>query len=224
MGLPTEDIQVKFANAECEGEITASETEITCSLNFLPAAGPWCVEVIDYRGLIPIDEDVEPIYIDLVIDGISPNSDLNQLGGDELTFTGTGFDSRDISASTVVFSDATVCNVTGATPTTLTCIIDGFDADTLDTDSAYTTTITINGVENADYSVVILSTKQSGQTVSPNWVSPVLASVLTVTLESTYPETLTSIDQFSATLMSADDPTISRKLYVMSVNDADKTL
>lgn len=103
MGLPTEDIKVRFANAECEGEIIASATEITCTLNFLPAAGPWCVEVIDYRGLIPIDDSIEPIDIDLVIDGISPNSDLNQLGGDELTFTGTGFDSLDISASTVVF-------------------------------------------------------------------------------------------------------------------------
>ena len=97
VGLPTEDINVKFANAECEGTITASETEITCSLNFLPAAGEWCVEVIDYRGLIPTLDDLDLIDVDLVIDGISPNSDLNQLGGDELTFTGTGFDSLDTS-------------------------------------------------------------------------------------------------------------------------------
>ena len=97
VGLPTEDIRVKFANAECEGTITASETEITCSLNFLPAAGEWCVEVIDYRGLIPTLDDLDLIDVDLVIDGISPNSDLNQLGGDKLTFTGTGFDSLDTS-------------------------------------------------------------------------------------------------------------------------------
>jgi len=47
---------------------------------------------------------------------------------------------------------------------------------------------------------------------------------LTVTLESSYPETLTSTSEFSATLVSADDPEFSRTLYVMSVNDADKSL
>lgn len=55
-------------------------------------------------------------------------------------------------------------------------------------------------------------------------MNPVIAAVLTVTLESTYPETLTSTDEFSATLVSADDPEFSRELYVMSVNDADKSL
>ena len=58
VGLPTEDIQVKFANAECS-TITASDTEITCSLNFLPAAGSWDVKLIDYRGYIPIAEGTE---------------------------------------------------------------------------------------------------------------------------------------------------------------------
>lgn len=71
---------------------------------------------------------------------------------------------------------------------------------------------------------MILATKQSGQTVSPNSVNPVISQVLTVTLESTYPETLTSTDEFSATLISADDPDFTRTLYVMSVNDADKSL
>ena len=59
VGLPTEDIQVKFANAECTGTITVSDTEITCSLNFLPAAGSWDVKLIDYRGYIPIADGVE---------------------------------------------------------------------------------------------------------------------------------------------------------------------
>lgn len=59
VGLPTEDIQVKFANAECTGTITVSDTEITCSLNFLPAAGSWDVKLIDYRGYIPIADGTE---------------------------------------------------------------------------------------------------------------------------------------------------------------------
>jgi len=77
VGLPIENIQVKFANAECEGEITASETEVTCTLNFLPAAGSWDVKLIDFRGLIPVGETVTKIDVALVIDSISPNVDLN---------------------------------------------------------------------------------------------------------------------------------------------------
>lgn len=98
----------------------------------------------------------------MVIDSISPNSDLNQLGGDVLTFSGTGFDSLDISASSVVFSDGTTCTVLDATPTTLTCLVNGFDASTLDTSSPYTVTISVNGIENSDQTIMILSTKQSG--------------------------------------------------------------
>lgn len=153
VGLPTDDIRVRFANAECTGGITASDTEITCTLNFLPAAGSWDVKLTDYRGLIPIEETVEKISVDLVIDSVTPDSDLNQLGGDILVFSGTGFDTLDISATTVVFPDSTICIVQDATPTTLSCMVDGFDASVLDTSVAYTATVTVNGVENADMSV-----------------------------------------------------------------------
>ena len=55
-------------------------------------------------------------------------------------------------------------------------------------------TISVNGIENSEQSVMILNTKQSGQTVAPDHISPILAQVLTVTLESTYPMTLDSPD------------------------------
>ena len=198
--LPTENIRVLLANSECQ-TITASETEITCSLADLPAAGTWDVQVIDYRGLIPLDENLDCIDVDLVVDSISPNSDLNQLGGDVLTLTGTGFDPV-TTDTTVVFSDGTICIVEAATSTELLCTVDGFDLAALSLDDGYTATVSVNEVAHADHSVAIKSTKQNGQTVSPNSVSPVLASVLTVTLESDYPETLTSADEFSATLIS----------------------
>jgi len=152
VGLPTEDIRVRLANAECLGDITATETEITCSLNFLPAAGSWNVKVTDYRGDIPNDS-VDLISVGLVIDSVTPDIDLNQLGGDILEFSGTGFDTLDISATTVVFQDSTICIVQDATPTTLSCLVDGFDASALDTSIPYSATVTVNGVENADMSV-----------------------------------------------------------------------
>lgn len=153
VGLPTENIQVKFANAECDGEIVATDTQVTCTLNFLPAAGQWDVKLIDYRGLIPIDTAVSKIDVGLVIDLVTPNADLNQLGGDILVFSGTGFDTLDTSATSVAFSDSTGCTVIGATPTSLSCVVTGFDAATLDTSVPYGATVSVNGVENTDISV-----------------------------------------------------------------------
>lgn len=47
--LPTENVAVRFANSECNS-ITASETEISCSLTMMPAAGSWSVRVYDING------------------------------------------------------------------------------------------------------------------------------------------------------------------------------
>ena len=107
--LPTTDVRVRFANSECS-EVTASATEITCTLNFSAAAGSWSVRVSDANGLTPLATDVTLIDVGLTVDSVAPSTGLNQLGGDILTLTGTGFDIV-TSTSTVVFSDGTVCNV-----------------------------------------------------------------------------------------------------------------
>ena len=59
--------------------------------------------------------------------------------------------------------------------------------------------------------------------MSPTSASPVLKTELTVTLSQSYPETLVKED-FNCTLFSNDDDTYSRELYIMSVDDAAKTL
>ena len=46
----------------------------------------------DANGLTPLSADVTAISVPLVVDTIEPYTDLNQLGGDILTITGTGFD------------------------------------------------------------------------------------------------------------------------------------
>ena len=51
-----------------------------------------------------------------------------------------------------------------------------------------------------------------------------LATVLTVQLESTYPGQMASRDDFTAELVSRDDPDFVRPLYVMSVNAEEKSL
>ena len=74
--LPTENVAVKFANSECNS-ITVSESEISCSLTMMPAAGSWNVRIYDQSGLIPVDEAVLTIDVDLVVDSVSPNTELN---------------------------------------------------------------------------------------------------------------------------------------------------
>lgn len=189
----------------------------------MPAAGSWNVQVIDFRGLIPIDASVNKIAVELVITSISPNSALNQLGGDILTLNGSGFDD-DISHTTISFSDKTSCVIIDANDKKIKCIPSGFDTTLLDTSQPYIVNVAVNEVTNTEMTVMLLTNKQSGQTVTPNSVSPVLATILTVTLEPTYPVTLESPSDFQAYLVSRDDPKFTRPLYVMKVDDATKTL
>ena len=104
------------------------------------------------------------------------------------------------STTDITFSDNTKCNVLTSSATEVTCEVDGFDSATLDTATPYAVTISVNSVEDDTQTVALLNTKQSGTTISPSSVSPVLASELTVTLEATYPEVLDAAD-FGAVLV-----------------------
>lgn len=154
---------------------------------------------------------------------ISPGTDLNQLGGDVLTITGSGFD-KDMTKVAIAFSDATKCDVTSAAATEIKCLVSGFKKEGLNTASPYAATVTVNAVANSDKSVQLKSSKQSGQTISPSSASPVLATVITVTLESTYPGDMSDKENFSAKLIKDGDATVTRPLYVKAVDAAKKTV
>lgn len=222
--LPTsEDVKVRFSSSECSsGSVTATENMITCTLISGAASGSWDVQVSDANGLTPLAADIESIEVPLEVDSITPYTDLNQLGGDILTITGSGFDLV-TSTTEITFSDNTKCTVLTSTATEITCEVDAFDNATLDTETPYTVTVAVNGVEDTSQTVTLLNTKQSGTTISPSSVSPVLAVELTVTLESTYPEVLEAED-FTAVLVDQSDVSITRPLYIMSVDDTAKTI
>jgi len=57
----------------------------------------------------------------------------------------------------------------------------------------------------------------------PESVSPVLKSEIIVYIDPNYPETLVRED-FTVILFSNDDEEYKRELYVMEVNDADKSV
>ena len=113
--LPTADVRVVLGNVAC-GTVTAAETSITCTLAENPAAGSWDVEVYEPKGRVPLATGVAKIDVALVVTAISPATGLNQLGGDVLTLTGTGFD-KVMTNVAVAFSDSTTCAVQTSTAT-----------------------------------------------------------------------------------------------------------
>ena len=60
--LPTKDVIVKIANSKCVS-VTASATQITCTLDYGAAAGSWDVKVISADGLTPKADSVSPIDV-----------------------------------------------------------------------------------------------------------------------------------------------------------------
>lgn len=113
--------------------------------------------------------------------------------------------------------------MTVASDSEIECEVAGFNPATIDTLNDYNLSVTVNGVLDTSVNVSLLSTKQDGVSVSPNSVSPVLSSEITVTLDSTYPHALVKTD-FKAHLVRDDDITIKRPLYVMSVDDPAKSI
>jgi hypothetical protein len=71
--------------------------------------------------------------------------------------------------------------------------------------------------------VQLLTTKQNGLSISPSSVSPVAITNITVSLETTYPETLAVAD-FTATLIDSTNSTNTRPLYIVSVDDSTKSI
>ena len=71
---------------------SASDTLIVCTLENTPLAGEWDVEVRSQDGLVP--SNASPISQSLTVTSVSPNADINFLGGDVLTIAGIGFGSE----------------------------------------------------------------------------------------------------------------------------------
>ena len=139
--LPTTDISVVFGGAPC-GTVTSDGTSATCTLQWAPYGGDHDVELYDANGLVSTS-GLTSITVDFTVTSVSPDTDINRNGGDELTIAGTGFPVV-TTYITVEFTDGTLCSVTSATPTQILCTIDGLDTATLDVNTPMDFTITLN--------------------------------------------------------------------------------
>ena len=82
--IPSEDIvQIAYGTVECAAS-TATATNIDCTLADIPVAGIQTVQVTTVNGLIPVDPSFSPTQESLLVTSVTPNTNVNYLGGDLL--------------------------------------------------------------------------------------------------------------------------------------------
>lgn len=105
--------RIRFANTDCIFDnSTSTHSELHCTLNDEPTCGEWIPQIYSAHGLIPVASTVQKIKVECTVTSITPNTDLNVLGGDNLTISGTNFP-KFIADNTVEIgfsnSDSTKC-------------------------------------------------------------------------------------------------------------------
>jgi len=128
---PTIIKRIRFANTECVYDNTTStHTELNCVLSDEPTCGEWIPEIYSAHGLIPSDPSIAKIIVECTVTDIIPKIDLNVLGGDNLTISGTNFpkftadNTVDIGFSN---SDSTKCVLQSSKSTEMICLTKSFD-------------------------------------------------------------------------------------------------
>jgi len=139
--------KIRFANTDCIFDnSTSTHGELHCVLADAPTCGEWIPEVYSDHGLIPTDPSATKIKVDCTVTAITPNTDLNVLGGDNLTISGTNFP-KFIADNTVDIgfsnSEGTKCVLQSSKSTEMICLTKSFDK-VKNLDEEFTMTIEIN--------------------------------------------------------------------------------
>jgi len=120
---------VEFAHSKCTIS-AASSTSLTCTLDNVPVCGSHLPMLFSKMGLVNTTSTLTPTVITCTATSIVPTTDLNLLGGDNLTITGTNFPwNMPRSDISITLSDTqkTKCIPQWSTPTTLVCLTSPFD-------------------------------------------------------------------------------------------------
>jgi len=214
--------RVETPDAKCDSEAQLSGTEIQCTLDRQPVCGSWTPALTTALGNIPNNaESVQPLAVACTIASAVPGTDLNLLGQDNLTFTGTNFP-HEVEGNTfeLTFDNVakTPCLVQSSSTTELVCLTTLFDPQ-FHADKTYNFGVVINGqtVTNS-VSFKTKATIQGSSDLQPNSVSPVLKTPVTIRLGSDFPYALVASD-FSVNATNTKTPTYIRYLNVLDVND-----
>ena len=155
-------------------------------------------------GLLPADPSVMPINVALSATSVSPSTQLNQFGGNELIIQGSGF-SQNTDDMEVKMSDDTKCRITSTSDSELRCITDGFDAATISAASPINVSVTVNSVTDSSNQVLLSSEALQVTGISPNSVSPVLKQDLTISFDSGFPDISSSLDDYRVKVEGPDN-------------------
>jgi len=173
--------------------------------------------------------------IDCTITQVAPTADLNILGYDNLTFTGTNFP-RTVEGNTVVISiiDSTqvekaTCVVQTTTSTELVCLTTNFANKQL-LSQTFDFVFTINGLAVANTAqITTKAINKLGSSIdtgnsNPTSASPVLQTDIVFSLTSDFPMALT-VDNVQVSIKSKTNATLPEKfLKVVSVDDSTKAI
>jgi len=218
--LPTANLLITFAGVNCVVS-AATGTQIDCTLEYLPAAGDWSVDVRDEFGLIPNDAALVAITVPLTVTAVQPATDINFLGGEILTITGSNF-ALDKSLNSVVMADTTVCDVISSTDVTIIC--ETQKSVTVDA-NAMALTVTVNNVaDSTTLTVQQIVAVSLGINLTPSNVSPVLKTDLTINLEAGFSGQMIGRTDFTAVLINDADASITKDLYIKEIDAANKRL
>lgn len=133
-GLPVNSSlvrHVEFAHSKCTISSTSNDS-LTCTLDHEPVCGDHLPSLYSIYGLVNNSVNLTTTTIFCTVSSITPNTQLNLLGGDNLTISGTQFPWQ-IETSTVEikFTDGqeTTCVPQVSSSTSLVCLTNEFDVD-----------------------------------------------------------------------------------------------
>jgi len=136
---------MSFAKSNCKPIPTDSATgalsgtSIECTLDRNPTCGSYVPAVTTPKGNIPIADSVKAKDIACTMSAASPLKDVNLLGKDKITFTGTNFphELKD-NVFDITFTNGlkTKCDAISTKTTELVCLTNKFDTK-LDIDKPY---------------------------------------------------------------------------------------
>ena len=139
---------ITFAMTNClVDQATLTATNLECTLEHEPTCGDYMPVLVSSLGLITNAASLAVSTVQCSVASAAPLTNLNLLGGDTITITGTNFP-RYLSTSTflIKFDDAqtTNCIAQSSTSTTLSCLTSAFDK-VASSGATLNFAITING-------------------------------------------------------------------------------
>lgn len=179
------------------------------------------------HGLVNNSHNISAQTIECTIDSVHPTTQLNLLGGDNLTITGTQLPwALGKSYVNIKFNDSqsTPCVPQESSSNKLICLTKPFD-QTVSAGALVGANIEINNkTVNNWLAMTTMTNTKSGMYLSPSSANPTLKTKINITLEADFPYTLNNRSHLSVNATNITNPDYFRQMNVIGVDDSTKTM